>query len=113
MPLTSGTKIGPYEIASLLGVGGMGEVYRSRDSKTGREVALKVLPSSVVVDADRLARFFRTPDASRLFLQDLKLITEPVSSRPQQPIHRHGAPCSIEHFSIRNRWRNKSAPDGR
>src|SRR5271165_840980 len=59
MPLTSGTKIGPYEIASLLGVGGMGEVYRSRDSKLGREVALKVLPTSVALDADRLARFSR------------------------------------------------------
>jgi serine/threonine-protein kinase len=59
MPLTSGTRIGPYEVASLLGVGGMGEVYRSRDSKLGREVALKVLPSSVAVDSDRLARFSR------------------------------------------------------
>src|SRR5450631_36025 len=59
MRLTSGTKIGPYEISSLLGVGGMGEVYRSRDSKLGREVALKVLPSSVGMDTDRLARFGR------------------------------------------------------
>ncbi len=59
MPLTSGTRIGPYEVTSLLGVGGMGEVYRSRDSKLGREVALKVLPSSVGIDADRLARFSR------------------------------------------------------
>jgi eukaryotic-like serine/threonine-protein kinase len=59
MPLTSGTKIGPYEIASLLGVGGMGEVYRSRDSKLGREVAIKVLPSAVGAEPDRLARFRR------------------------------------------------------
>src|SRR5208283_5449201 len=59
MPLTSGTKIGPYQVASLLGVGGMGKIYRSRDSKLGREVALKVLPSSVAVDSDRLARFSR------------------------------------------------------
>ncbi len=59
MPLTSGTKIGPYEVASLLGVGGMGEVYRSRDSKLGREVALKVLPTAVAADPDRLARFSR------------------------------------------------------
>jgi serine/threonine protein kinase len=59
MPLASGTKIGPYEVASLLGVGGMGEVYRSRDSKLGREVAIKVLPSAVGADPDRLARFSR------------------------------------------------------
>src|SRR5271170_7270730 len=59
MPITSGTRIGPYEVASLLGVGGMGEVYRSRDSKLGREVALKVLPATVAADPDRLARFGR------------------------------------------------------
>ena len=59
MPLTSGTRIGSYEIASLLGAGGMGEVYRSRDCKLGREVALKVLPAAVAVDPDRLARFGR------------------------------------------------------
>jgi serine/threonine protein kinase len=59
MPLTSGTKIGPYEVASLLGVGGMGEVYRSRDSKLGREVAVKVLAAAVAGDPDRLARFGR------------------------------------------------------
>jgi serine/threonine protein kinase len=59
MPLTSGTKIGSYEIGSLIGVGGMGEVYRSRDCKLGREVALKVLPSAVANDPDRLARFSR------------------------------------------------------
>src|SRR5215469_18754167 len=59
MLFTSGTRIGPYEIASLLGVGGMGEVYRSRDSKLGREVALKVLPSSWAGDPDRLGRFSR------------------------------------------------------
>jgi len=59
MPLTSGTRIGIYEVRSLLGVGGMGEVYRSRDSKLGREVALKVLPGSVGIDPDRLGRFGR------------------------------------------------------
>src|ERR1035441_19236 len=57
MALTSGTKLGPYEIVSALGAGGMGEVYRARDSRLGREVALKVLPQSFASDTDRLRRF--------------------------------------------------------
>ena len=59
MPLTSGQKLGPYEIVSPLGAGGMGEVYRARDSKLKREVAIKVLPADVASDRERLARFQR------------------------------------------------------
>ena len=59
MPLTRGTKLGPYEIQSPLGAGGMGEVYRARDSKLGREVALKVLPTELASDPERMARFAR------------------------------------------------------
>jgi serine/threonine-protein kinase len=54
-----GTRIGPYEITALLGKGGMGEVYRARDTRLHRDVALKLLPSSVAADPDRLARFTR------------------------------------------------------
>jgi hypothetical protein len=59
MPLAAGTRLGPYEIVSPLGVGGMGEVYRARDSRLKRDVALKVLPAEFAGDPDRLARFQR------------------------------------------------------
>jgi len=57
MSLTSGTKLGPYEIQSPLGAGGMGEVYRALDTRLGREVAVKILPESFARDGDRLHRF--------------------------------------------------------
>src|ERR1700752_354794 len=59
MALAPGVKIGPYEVAAPLGAGGMGEVYRARDTKLGRDVALKVLPEALAHDAQRMARFQR------------------------------------------------------
>ena len=59
MPLAPGTKLGPYEIIAPLGAGGMGEVYRARDDKLGRDIALKVLPEAFSSDAQRMARFGR------------------------------------------------------
>ena len=59
MPLGKGTRLGTYEIAGLLGAGGMGEVYRARDSRLKRDVAIKVLPDAFARDAPRLARFQR------------------------------------------------------
>jgi Tol biopolymer transport system component len=59
MSLSAGLRLGPYEIVAPLGAGGMGEVYRARDPRLGRDVAIKVLPSSVATDPDRRARFER------------------------------------------------------
>src|SRR5206468_12819202 len=59
MRLESGARLGPYEISGPIGAGGMGEVYRARDTRLGREVAIKVLPHELTNDRDRLARFER------------------------------------------------------
>ncbi len=59
MSLSPGTRLGSYEIVSPLGAGGMGEVYRAKDTKLGRDVAIKALPEAFALDADRLARFER------------------------------------------------------
>ncbi len=59
MALSPGTRLGPYEVTAKIGQGGMGEVYRARDTKLGRDVALKVLPDLFADDPERLARFQR------------------------------------------------------
>ena len=63
MALASGTKLGPYQVQSPLGAGGMGEVYPAHDAKLGRDVALKVLPAEMAHDPERLARFQREAKA--------------------------------------------------
>ncbi len=64
MTLSAGSRLGPYEIVSPLGAGGMGEVYRAKDGRLGREVALKVLPEALAEDRDRLSRFEREARAA-------------------------------------------------
>jgi serine/threonine protein kinase len=59
MSLSSGKRLGPYEITGILGAGGMGEVYRGRDTRLGRDVAVKVLPEQIATDPEALARFER------------------------------------------------------
>ena len=59
MVLQKGTRLGPYEILAPLGAGGMGEVYRARDTRLGRDVAIKVLPAALASDPERLKRFER------------------------------------------------------
>src|SRR5829696_3995590 len=59
MPLSPGTRLGSYEILSLLGAGGMGEVYRARDTRLDRSVAIEILPAAFAADADRVTRFER------------------------------------------------------
>src|SRR5213594_1150779 len=63
MPLAIGTTLGLYEVVAAIGAGGMGEVYRARDTKLGRSVAVKVLPDALAADADRIARFEREAKA--------------------------------------------------
>jgi eukaryotic-like serine/threonine-protein kinase len=64
MPLPAGYRLGHYEVLSRLGTGGMGEVYRARDTRLEREVAIKVLPDAFVTDRDRLKRFEREARAA-------------------------------------------------
>lgn len=59
MSLNPGTRLGPYEVIAKVGEGGMGEVYRAKDTKLNRDAALKVLPESITADPDRRARFTR------------------------------------------------------
>jgi eukaryotic-like serine/threonine-protein kinase len=65
MALSPATRLGPYEILAALGAGGMGEIYRARDTKLGREVAVKVLPEAWAFDADRAPRFEREATTGR------------------------------------------------
>ena len=68
MSLSTGTRLGPYEIVSAIGAGAMGEVYRARDTRLKREVAIKILPESFAADPNRLARFHRKAAAAHRLL---------------------------------------------
>jgi eukaryotic-like serine/threonine-protein kinase len=74
MTIASGTKLGRYEIRSKLGEGGLGEVYRARDTELGRDVAVKVLPSSFSADRDRLSRLKQEACAAGALNQSIVLL---------------------------------------
>src|SRR5271170_1440006 len=94
MPIDAGQKLGPYEILAPLGAGGMGEVYRAKDTKLKREIALKVLPDSFAGDPERMARFQREaevlaalnhPNIAQIYgIEDRALVMELV---PGDPLH--------------------------
>ena len=68
MALTPGTRLGPYDIVALIGVGGMGEVYKARDPRLARDVAIKVLPAELASRAEMVHRFGRSVTTSDIVL---------------------------------------------
>jgi len=85
VPLQTGAHLGPYEIVAPLGAGGMGEVYRARDGRLGRDVAVKVLPAAFSADPERLHRFEDLTDVQST-LQKLMTREEPLAKvLPRQP----------------------------
>jgi serine/threonine-protein kinase len=97
MALAAGTRLGPYEITAPIGAGGMGEVYRAKDTKLKREVALKVLPEAFAADPERMARFQREaevlaslnhPNIAQIYgVEDRALVIELVEgASPKGPM---------------------------
>ena len=104
MALSSGSRLASYEIVAPLGAGGMGEVYRARDTKLNRDVAIKVLPDEFAADADRLARFSREaqvlaslnhPNIAAIYgIESNALVMELVDGEDLSAIIGHSAPAA-------------------
>ena len=107
MPLVSGTKLGPYEIQAPLGAGGMGEVYRARDARLNRDVAIKILPSSFSADPDRLQRFAQESRAAAALNHPNILSIFDIGED-------HGAPYVVSELlegeTLRDRLRDSALP---
>jgi eukaryotic-like serine/threonine-protein kinase len=85
MVLASGTRLGPYEILGVLGAGGMGQVYRARDTRLHRDVAIKVLPPDVEADAEHLSRFRHEAIAAGALNHRNLLVVHDVGSESDRP----------------------------
>ena len=111
MPLLAGTRIGPYEIVAPLGHGGMGEVYRATDTHLGRAAAIKVLPETFALDAERIARFFlRRPQFEVLELTYTDVLNGP-RPQAQRLADFLGSPMDVEKMAQvvdRQLYRNRS-----
>ncbi|MGA9393599.1 MAG: protein kinase [Candidatus Sulfotelmatobacter sp.] len=107
MSLSSGTKLGPYEIHSSLGAGGMGEVYRARDGRLNRDVAIKILPASFSTDPDRLQRFAQESRAAAALNHPNILSIYDIGED-------HGAPYVVSELlegeTLRDRLRDTALP---
>ena len=89
--LTAGSRLGPYEILGQIGAGGMGEVYRAKDPRLGREVAIKVLPASFSQDADRLRRFEQEAKAAGVLNHPNITAVYDIGTHDDAPLRRPGA----------------------
>jgi serine/threonine protein kinase len=80
MPLSAGDKLGPHEILAPIGAGGMGEVYRARNTRLDRDVAIKVLPHDKLADADRKRRFLQEARAVSVLMYPNIVVLHDISS---------------------------------
>src|SRR5512132_2642760 len=85
MPLSAGTRLGSYEVLAALGAGGMGEVYRARDPRLGRDVAIKVLPAGSAGDSERMRRFEQEARATAALSHPNILAVFDIGSQDNSP----------------------------